>query len=119
MDTAPRMTKTTETTAAKIGRSMKKWELRIRGSRSIGADLRAGDRRRSGARLLRRYLCAWARAHQAVDDDVVVGRQPLGDDAQAIDDRSKRNVLRPGDILGVDPQHQLAPLVEPGGSDGR
>src|SRR5258707_7144529 len=118
LDTAPRMTKTTETTAAKIGRSMKKWELRIRGSRSIGADLRAGGRRGSGARLLRRYLCAWARTHQAVDDDVVVGRQPLGDDAQTIDDRSKRHVLRPRDILGVDYQHKLAHLLDPDGSVG-
>src|SRR6267143_2957608 len=106
MDTAPRMTKTIETTAAKIGRSMKKWDWRIRGSRSIGVDLRADGRRGSGARLLRHYLSTWARAHQAVDDDVVIGRQTLGDDAQAIDDRSKRHVLRPGDILGVDYHHK-------------
>src|SRR3977135_3264568 len=32
-DTAPTMTKTIETTAAKIGRSMKKWERRIGGPR--------------------------------------------------------------------------------------
>src|SRR5260370_35371222 len=88
-DTAPRMTKTIETTAAKIGRSMKKWEWRIRGSRSIGADLRAGGRRRSGARLLRRYLCAWARAHQSVAADVVVGPQPLADDAHPSSGRAK------------------------------
>src|SRR6266446_10157954 len=86
-DTAPRMTKTIETTAAKIGRSIKKCDRRIRGSRSIGVDLRADGRRGSGARLLRRYLSTRARAHQAVDDDVVIGRQTLGDDAQAIDDR--------------------------------
>src|SRR5712675_2531152 len=115
MDTAPRMTKTIETTAAKIGRSMKKWDWRICGSRSIGADLRADGRRGSGARLLRRYLCARARAHQAVDDDVVVERQPLGDDAQAIDDRSKRHVLRPGDILGVDHQHEHTHMLDPAG----
>src|SRR6266851_2533428 len=112
-DTAPRMTKTIETTAAKIGRSMKKWEYRIRGSHSIGAGLQAGGRRGSGARLLRRYLCARPRAHQAVDNDVVVRRQPLGDDAQTIDDRSKRHVLRPRDILGVDHQHKLAHLLDP------
>src|SRR6266446_906866 len=108
MDTAPRMTKTIETTAAK-------WDWRIRGSRSIGVDLRADGRRGSGARLLRRYLSTWARAHQAVDDDVVIGRQTLGDDAQAIDDRSERHVLRPGDILGVDYQHELAHLLDPDG----
>src|SRR5260370_32430849 len=100
-DTAPTMTKTIETTAAKIGRSMKKWERRIRGPRSIGADLRAGGRRRSGARLLRRNLSARARPHQAVDDDIVVGRQTLGDDPQAIDARPERDVSRPGDGLGV------------------
>src|SRR5260370_12200130 len=113
METAPRITKASETTAAKIGRSMKKWDWRICGSRSIGADLRADGRRGSDARLLRRYLSAWARAHQAVDDDVVIGRQTLGDDAQAIDDRSKRYVLRPGDILRVYHQHRLAHLLDP------
>src|SRR5258708_35477716 len=118
MDTAPRMTKTIETTAAKIGRSMKKWDWGIRGSRSMGVDLRAAARRGGGTRLLRRYLSTWARAHQAVDDDVVIGRQTLGDDAQAIDDRSKRHVLRPGDILGVNHQHKLAHLLDPDGSVG-
>src|SRR3981189_1902493 len=118
MDTAPRMTKTIETTAAKIGRSMKKWDWRIRGSRSIGADLRADVRRGSVARLLRRYLSTWARAHQAVDDDVVIEHQTLGDDAQAVDDRSKRHVLRPGDILGVNHQHKLAHLLDPHGRVG-
>src|SRR5258707_9208578 len=118
MDTAPRMTKTIETTAAKIGRSMKKWDWRICGSHSIGADLRADGRRGSDARLLRRYLSAWARAHQAVGDDVVIGRQTLGDDAQGIDDRSKRHVLRPGDILGVNHHHKLAHLLDPDGSVG-
>src|SRR5215470_526449 len=90
--TAPRMTKTIETTAAKIGRSMKKWERRIRGSRSIGVDLRAGGRCCSGARSLWRNLCAWPRAHEAIDDDVVVGCQALRNDAQAINDRPKRDV---------------------------
>src|SRR5580704_14790959 len=114
-DTTPRMTKTTETTAAKIGRSMKKWERRMRGSRSIGVDLRAGGRCRRGARWLRRNLCARPRAHEAVDDDVVVGRQALGDHTQAVDDRPERDVFRPGDVLGVDHQHELARLL---GSDG-
>src|SRR5216683_2538766 len=117
-DTSPTMTKTIETTAAKIGRSMKKWERRIRGSRSIGVDLRAGGRRRSGARLLRRNLCAWPRSHEAVDDDVVVGRQALRDDAQAIDDRPERDIFRPGDVLGVDHQHELAHLLGPDGGVG-
>src|ERR1700720_334950 len=118
-DTAPTMTKTIETTAAKIGRSMKKWERRIRGSRSIGLDVRAGGRCRSGARLLRCYLCAWPCSHEAVDDDVVVGRQALRDDAQAIDDRPERDVFRPGDVLGVDHQHELAYLLDPDGGVGQ
>src|SRR5258705_2304933 len=117
-DTAPTMTKMIETTAAKIGRSMKKWVRRIRGSRSIGVDSRAGGRCRSGARLLRRNLCAWPRPHQAVDDDVVVGPQTLGDDAQAVDDRPERDVFRPGDVLGVDDQHELAHLFGPDGGFG-
>src|SRR5258708_38983247 len=108
MDTAPRMTKTIETTAAKIGRSMKKWDWRIRGSRSIGVDLRAEGPRGSGARLLRRYLSTWARAHQAVADDVVIGCQTLGDDAHAIDDTSELRVIRPGDMLSVDYHPELA-----------
>src|SRR5882757_1648343 len=114
-DTAPTMTKTIETTAAKIGRSMKKWERRMCGSRSIGVDLRPGDRCRSGARLLWRNLSAGPRPHEAVDDDVVVGRQALGDDAQALDERPERDVFRPGDILGVDHHHELAHLLGPDG----
>src|SRR6266849_6869671 len=117
-DTAPRMTKTIETTAAKIGRSMKKWERRMRDSRSIGADLSAGGRRGSGARLLRRNPCAWPRSHEAVDDDVVVGRQALRDDAQAIDDRPERDVFRPVDVFGVDHQHELPYLFDADGGVG-
>src|SRR6266446_4765088 len=117
-DTAPTMTKTIETTAAKIGRSMKKWERRICGSRSIGVDLQGGRRCCGGARLLWGNLCAWPRPHEAVDDDVVVGPQALRDDAQAIDDRPERDVFRPGDVLGVDHQHELAHLLSPDGGVG-
>src|SRR5271169_886194 len=117
-DTAPTMTKTIDTTAAKIGRSMKKWERRMSGSRSIGVDLRDGGRCRRGARLLWRNLCAWPRSHEAVDDDIVVGRQALRDDPQAIDNRPERDVFRPGDVLGVDHQHELAHLLGPDGGVG-
>src|SRR5258708_735544 len=117
-DTAPTMTKTMETTAAEIGRAMKKWERRMRGARSTVADGRAGDRSRSGARRLWRYLCARPRSHEAVDDDVVVGRQTLRNDAQAIDDRPERDVFRPRDVLGVDHQHELAHLLGPDGGVG-
>src|SRR5262252_4602832 len=117
-DTAPTMTKMIETTAAKIGRSMKKSERRICGSRSIGVDLRAGGRCRSGARLLWRNLCAWPRSHEAVDDDVIVGRQALRNDSQAIDDRPEGDVFRTGNVLGVDHQHELAYLLGPDGGVG-
>src|SRR5712671_1686950 len=117
-DTAPRMTKTIETTAAKIGRSIKKWERRIRGPHSIGVDFRADGRCCSSARSLWRHLCAWARSHEAVDNDVVVRRQTLRDDAQAINERSERDVFRPGDVLTVDHQHELPHLLGPNGGVG-
>src|SRR3984893_4616650 len=114
--TAPTMTKTIEITAAKIGRSMKKWERRMAPSaRSIGAGQRAGGGRRGGARSLRRNLRAGAHPHQAVDDDVVVRLQTLGDDAQAVDDGPERHVFGPRDAVVIDDQHELARLF---GSDG-
>src|SRR5229473_7803336 len=65
-DTAPTMTKTIETTAAKIGRSMKKWERRMVGpALSIDAGLRIRDRRRADTGSLGRDLDARARPHQA------------------------------------------------------
>src|ERR1700739_533109 len=75
--TAPRITNTIETTAAKIGRSMKKCEMRIGAwpdLLSLVAALRParGGGRRRGLLLLRLHLDAGARAHQAVDDDPVV-----------------------------------------------
>src|SRR5882757_10420418 len=68
--TAPTITSTIDTTAAKIGRSMKKCDRRI----SVGPRLRGGGR---GALPVRRDLGAGARADQAVDDDVVIRRNPL------------------------------------------
>src|SRR5271163_4874500 len=68
-DTAPRITKTIEITAAKIGRSMKKCERRIPASIRLGLrGVLAGvlRRRRCGRRralLLRRDLHARTRAH--------------------------------------------------------
>src|SRR5215468_4197529 len=72
--TVPRITNTIETTAAKIGRSMKKCEMRIRAAPIAESvpDLRPdrlGGRR--AALLLRLHLDAGTRAHQAVDHDVV------------------------------------------------
>src|SRR5215472_5610142 len=68
-DTPPMITNTIETTAAKIGRSMKKCEMRIGGLVGLGGRAARGGRR---GFLLRRHLRARARAHEAVNDDVVI-----------------------------------------------
>ena len=59
--TAPRITNTIETTAAKIGRSMKKCEIRMRG-RLLRLGLRAGRRGRRALLLRRDLLRPAARA---------------------------------------------------------
>src|SRR5215213_2734505 len=81
--TAPRITITIETTAAKIGRSMKKCEIRIP-VRLLCLGLRAGRPRGSSALLLRRDLLARPHPHQAVDDDAVVGGDAVLDDAEIV-----------------------------------
>src|SRR6266700_5693652 len=101
--TAPIITKTIDTTAAKIGRSMKKCERRI----LVRLRLRGGGR---GALPVRRDLGARAGADEPVDDDVVIGRNPL-DHAQAIDYGAERDVFRPRHIVGIDHQHELAHLL--------
>ena len=71
-DTPPMITNTIETTAAKIGRSMKKCEMRIGlPARSIGLGLRGGRLRASPA-VLGCHLLSRTHPHQAVDDDAVV-----------------------------------------------
>src|ERR1700726_268910 len=95
-DTPPRITNTIETTAAKIGRSMKKCEMRIqetsievnlaRAANSAKPPPPCGEGKFSSAGLgfvrpfgrrraflLRRHLLAWTCAHQAVDDDAIGG----------------------------------------------
>src|SRR5690349_7767875 len=66
-DTAPRITNTIETTAAKIGRSMKKCDKRIDGP-SVCCCRRGLCRLRL---LFRRDLCARPRPHHPVHDDAV------------------------------------------------
>src|SRR5205814_8141686 len=78
--TAPTMTKTIDTTAAKIGRSMKKCEMRIAPYFSVrlcrrGAVLRGGCSARRRALIHRRHLDAGPRAHEAVHDHAVIGLQ--------------------------------------------
>ena len=73
---------------------MKKCEIRMRRAYLV-LGLRAGRRRRGAARLLlRRHLLARPHAHQAVDDDAVVGVEAVLDDAQiAVDQRAERDVF--------------------------
>ena len=66
--TAPRITNTIDSTAAKIGRSMKKWEIRIGGVPYFCAVPGTGG---FGAPGLRRHLDARPGAHQPVDDHAI------------------------------------------------
>src|SRR5215475_2906476 len=79
-DTAPTITNTTDMTAAKIGRSMKKCEMRIALPQSalcwgaLASALAWGEPGMGGGRglVLRVDFLVRARAHQAVDDDAVI-----------------------------------------------
>ena len=76
-DTPPMITKKIETTAAKIGRSMKKCEMRITAYQSALtspaglAVRRAPRRRRVAPASSAATFMPGARPHQAVDDDAV------------------------------------------------
>src|SRR3954470_11838669 len=110
-ETPPMITKTIEMTAAKIGRSMKKCEIRI-GLRacSIGLGLGGGRLRRRllllGCHLLRR-----THPHQAIDHDTVVRRHALLDHAQIVDDFAQRDEVLPGDAILIDDVDELAHLL--------
>src|ERR1700761_578946 len=80
--TPPRITNTIETTAAKIGRSMKKCEMRITASTGFCLIAALGRRGRR-VRFLGLYLDARPGVHESVDDDAIRRRQTVGDDAQA------------------------------------
>src|SRR6185436_18946719 len=77
-ETNPRITNTRDTTPAKIGRSIKKREMRMAPEASVGRGrIGAGKRRciaAAGDRL-RCNLHAGTHPHQTVDDDPVVGIQ--------------------------------------------
>ena len=67
--------------------------------------------------MLRRDLDAGPRPHQAVDDDVVVGRKTFGDDAQAIDHGPERNALaictdNPNSFFAGEPAMPIPQAVE-------
>src|ERR1700704_673779 len=118
-ETTPRMTKTRDTTPAKIGRSMKKREMRMgRSGASVGRGLgNCGERRGVGTagRFLRRHLDARTRPHQAVDDDAVVGAKAAVAHGQPTPTLPNRPVFRPRHVLAVDHEHELAHLL---GTDG-
>src|SRR5215813_3554477 len=89
--TTPRITKTIETTEAKIGRSMKKCEIFMASSRRLVA-LSLGRFGGLRSRILfdRRHRLTGSDPHQPVDDDAVVGLEPFPDDAQAVDHLAER-----------------------------
>src|SRR6202035_3396395 len=108
-DTPPRITNTIETTAAKIGRSMKKCEMRIfLASASLGFVRPFGRRR---AFLLRRHLLARPRAHQAVDDDAIGGGEPVLDHAQAAVDLAQRDVFLLHHVAVIYDEDEFAHLL--------
>src|SRR5690242_16653887 len=104
--TAPRITNTIETTAAKIGRSMKKCEMRIRAALDlfrVVADLRPGRRGRGrGALLLRPHLDAGTRAHQPVDDDAILRGKPGLDHPQVARQLAECDVFLLDLVVAVD-----------------
>ena len=110
--TAPRITITIETTAAKIGRSMKKCEIRMSRCAYSSLGLRAGRPGGRRALLLRRDLLARPHAHQAVDDDAVAGRDAVLDDAEiVVAQRPERDVFLHRGVVVADHQHELADLL--------
>src|SRR5262245_17192051 len=105
--TMPRMIVTIESTAAKIGRSMKK-----RASTSAapgGGGGRGGRVGRLDGHVLRRDRDARPHALHARDDHAVVGRQPRAHDAQALVQRPDRDgaALR-APVRAHDPHEALA-----------
>src|SRR6185369_3756614 len=111
--TMPRITKTIETTEAKIGRSMKKCDMRMdarpRLFRSLGS-ARGTGRRSAG--LLRGHLHAGARLHQTADDHAVFRPDAVLDDALAVRHKlAERDVFLPRRVLAIDHQHVFADLL--------
>src|SRR6266446_2974965 len=118
--TPPTIKNTTETTAAKIGRSMKKCEMRIR-RRSVGLAGRFGGRhaRLRGCRLLLgRHLLPLAYPHQAIDDDAVAGREAVLDHAQVSDQLTKRHIAQPRNVVLIDHVDEFARLLAADGGVG-
>src|SRR5437764_14659396 len=81
-ETAPTITKMTDTTAAKIGRSMKKCEMRIDPPLSLRLCLGAAGWRRLC--FLGGDFLARTHPHQSIDDDAVVGGNAILEHAQLV-----------------------------------
>src|SRR6478752_6886096 len=117
-DTPPMITKTIETTAAKIGRSMTKCEIRIGlPARSIGLGL--------GSRRLRRRLLVFGchlltrtHPHQAIDHNAVVRRHPFLDHAQIVNDVAQHDEALPGYAILIDDIDEFAHLLRTDGQVG-
>ena len=115
---------TTDTAAAKIGRSMKKCESLTRG---YGLLPRAGsdsvlvspretpDGKRRDSALGHGDLAAGARALHAADDHAILRREPFADHPQPFDEAPRRHDLLAHGALGIDGVDHLARLV---GHDG-
>src|SRR5262245_27994546 len=116
-DTSPKITNKTKRNAAKIGRSIKDQEMRM-GMRALvghGLQAAAGGRVAGLRHFLWGNLGAGAGAHQAVDDDAIIRVEAARDDAQALDHRTQGDKFRPGHVVIINNEYELADLL---GADG-
>ena len=110
-----------ETTEAKIGRSMKKCEIRMRWRCPFISLFPAGfppqpaSRRlltRLGALLLRPHLLARPRLHQATDHNAIIGANAFLDDAQIVARQlTERDIFGPRGVLIVDDNDETPRLL--------
>src|SRR6516225_6016736 len=119
--TPPRMTKTIDTTEAKIGRSIKKCEIRMRSRRRLFRRLRRASRRRRVRRLgrpqLGSNLLIWPRLHQSAHHDPVIRTDALLDDAQVVGgELTDRDISLTRYILSIDDHDISARLLGRNGS---
>src|ERR1700728_2868706 len=115
-DTAPRITKMIEITAAKIGRSMKKCEIRMLVSVGLGLIGAFAHRRGRSTLPFHRHFHARTSAHQPFDDHAVGKGEALFDDAQTIVDLAGHDVFQTDNIAVIDHEHVFARLF---GADRR
>ena len=107
---APATTITSDSTAAKIGRSTKNlenlmarcsWKTEVR----LGSD--PSTQRDSGLTNDGRHLRARSDALQAVDDDRLARRKPRAHDAQAVDEGAERDRSVFDLVVRSDDMHEL------------